>query len=454
MPGLLARLAPAAWLHAPRRTARLRLTLLYSVLFLLSGAVLLAVTYLLVNQVTAFIPLPRGEQAFFGNLPSVSGAPGGHFGSAVRDRVNAPPAFSTHLHEYVVQMHAYQMHELLIRSVIALGVTAILSAALGWTVAGRVLRPVRQISATARQIGAGNLHDRLSLDGPDDEFRDLAATLDDLLERLDRAFESQRRFVANASHELRTPLTLDRALLERALRSPKPTHDLWRATCERLLASSQQQDRVIEALLTLARSEAGAAPHEQFELSEVIDDLLLSPGLDIGDAGPQIQTTIGPAAVTGDRRLIERLVRNLIDNAIRYNQPSGTVDITTTTSSGDAVLVVSNTGPPVPAADVERLFQPFQRLAPNRGSRAAGTGLGLSIVKAIAEAHDASITADPLPHGGLTIQVRFPTADGIADAHPAGPPRAARHIRWRQLPDGTACNHSRDLDGADCRNAG
>jgi signal transduction histidine kinase len=454
MPGLLARLAPAAWLHTPRPTARLRLTLLYSVLFLLSGAVLLAITYLLVDQVTAFIALPRGEQAFFGKVPPVSGAPGGHSGSAVRDRVKAPPAVLMHLQAYVAQLHAYEMHELLIRSVIALGVTAILSAALGWMVAGRVLRPVRQISATARQIGAGNLHDRLSLDGPDDEFRDLAATLDDLLERLDRAFESQRRFVANASHELRTPLTLDRALLERALRSPKPTHDLWRATCERLLASSQQQDRLIEALLTLARSEAGAARHERFELSEVIDDLLLGADLDIGDAGLQIQTTIGPAAVTGDRRLIERLVRNLIDNAIRYNQPSGTVDITTTTSSGDAVLVVSNTGPPVPAADVERLFQPFQQLAPNRGSRAAGTGLGLSIVKAIAETHDASVTADPLPHGGLTIQVRFPTADGIADAHPPGPPRAASHIRWRQLPDGTACNHGRDLDGTDCRNAG
>ena len=172
---------------------------------------------------------------------------------------------------------------------------------------------------------------------------------------------------------------------------------------------------------------------------------MLAPRSGPRSARPRSPATLG---------LSKWLARNLIDNAIRYNQPSGTVAITTATSSGDAVLVVSNTGPPVPAADVERLFQPFQRLAANRGSRADGTGLGLSIVRAIAEAHDASITADPLPHGGLTIQVRFPTADGIADAHPAGPPRAARHIQRRQLPDGAARDQGRDFHGAGCRKAG
>jgi signal transduction histidine kinase len=317
------------------------------------------------------------------------------------------------------RLHAFDMHELLIRSGMALGLTAIGSVALGWLVAGRVLRPVRTISATARQIGASNLDERLSLDGPDDEFRELAATLDGLLERLEASFDSQRRFVANASHELRTPLTLDRALLERALRHPEPTQALWRATCERLLVSSQQQDRMIDALLALARSEGGVSRRESFELSSIIDSVLLGAELDTGNMGLHIQTEIGHAQVSGDPRLVERLVRNLVDNAIRYNQPSGRVAIEASTQSGHAVLVVSNTGPAIAAPDVDRLFQPFQRLAPHRSGQADGTGLGLSIVKAIADAHDARITATPQPPGGLRIQVSFPPADGRVAARPS-----------------------------------
>jgi len=427
MNGLLARLAPAAWLRAPRPTARLRLTLLYGMLFLLSGAALLAVTYLLFEQVTTAIALPGGENVIFGNVPGTGGAPRQH-----RDLAGQYPT-PTHLQAQIAQAHAFEMHQLLIRSAIALGLTAVLSIALGWLVAGRVLRPVRTISATARQISASSLHERMRLDGPDDEFRELAATLDGLLERLEASFDSQRRFVANASHELRTPLTLDRALLERALRKPAPTQAFWRATCERLLASSQRQNRLIDALLVLARSEGGLSSCETFELSTAIETVLLSAELDTGPLGLRIQTEIGPAAVSGDRRLAERLVRNLVDNAIRYNQPSGRVDIAARTQSGHAVLVVANTGPAISAPETNRLFQPFQRLAPNRGSRAEGTGLGLSIIKAIAEAHDASITADPLPHGGLRIQVRFPAADGIADAHQAEPPHPVSTSVFRCL---------------------
>jgi signal transduction histidine kinase len=421
MTALLARLAPAAWLRAPRPTARLRLTLLYGALFLLSGAILLAVTYLLFAQVTTAIALPGGEHVIFGSLPGTGGAPRQH-----RDLADQYPAPTsprpqlTHLQAQIAQLHAFEMHQLLIRSAIALGLTAILSVALGWLVAGRVLRPVRTISVTARQIGASNLHERLSLDGPDDEFRELAATLNGLLGRLQASFDSQRRFVASASHELRTPLTLDRALLERALRNREPTHAIWRATCERLLASSQQQDRLIDALLTLARSEGGLSSCESFELSPAIDTVLLSAELDTGPPGLRIQTETGPAAVSGDPRLVERLVRNLVDNAIRYNQPSGRVDISAGTRSGHAVLVVANTGPAVPAADIDRLFQPFQRLTPNRSGHRDGTGLGLSIVKAIADAHDATITAIPQPHGGLNIEVSFPpSASQTTPASPA-----------------------------------
>jgi signal transduction histidine kinase len=414
MTALLARLAPAAWLRAPRPTARLRLTLLYGALFLASGAVLLAVTYLLVEKATGASTL-GGIKTIFSNPPRLVPADKGAVDIGQPEGVPGLYAQVNQLLAQAAQQRAFDLHELLIRSAIALGLMAILSVALGWLVAGRVLRPVRTISATARQISASNLHERLRLDGPDDEFRELAATLDDLLGRLEASFESQRRFVASASHELRTPLTLDRALLERALRNPAPTQDFWRATCERLLVSSQRQDRVIDALLTLARSEGGISSRESFELSTVIDSVLLSPELDPGHMGLDVQIDIGPALITGDPRLVERLVRNLVDNAIRYNQPSGRVVIATNMLCGHAVLTVSNTGPAISASDINRLFQPFQRLAPHRSGQADGTGLGLSIVKAIADAHDAAITAAPQQHGGLTIEVSFPPPDGRSD---------------------------------------
>jgi signal transduction histidine kinase len=413
MAGILVRLTPVAWLRAPRPTARLRLTLLYGALFLLSGTALLAITYLLVDPVTTAITLPGGQRVVFGNVPGIGGATTRRVDRA--SQYPLKPSFPPHLQAEIAQLHAFEMHELLIRSGIALGLTAMLSVALGWLVAGRVLRPVRTISATARRISARNLNERLSLDGPDDEFRELAATLDGLLDRLQASFESQRRFVANASHELRTPLTLDRALLERALLKLEPTQAFWRATCERLLASSEQQDRLIDALLTLARSEAGPRSCEAFELATVINSVLLGPELNVGSTGIQIQAEIGPAAVSGDPRLVERLVRNLVDNAIRYNQPCGRVNIASGTRSGHAVLVISNTGPAISAPDLNRLFQPFQRLAPHRSSQAEGTGLGLSIVKAIADAHDASITATAQSTGGLRIEVSFPLPGGRGD---------------------------------------
>jgi signal transduction histidine kinase len=394
-----ARLRLRGRLRALRPTARLRLTMVYSALFVASGAVLLAATNLLVDKATSSLPVDI-FMSDFGENP------------ADCDPIKAMCQASRQLSRSVrqAQLRAFGLHELRIWSAVALGLVAVLSVGLGWIIAGRVLRPVRTISATASQIGASNLNQRLSLDGPDDEFRELAATLNGLLARLQASFDSQRRFVASASHELRTPLTLDRALLERALRHPEPTPVLWRTTCERLLISTQQQDRLIQTLLALARSEAGLARTESFELAATIDTVLLSPELDTVSHDVHIRTTIGPALVSGDPRLVERLARNLVDNAIRYNQPHGRVDITAGTRNGLAVLAVANTGPLIPRAEVERLFQPFQRLTPNRGNHADGTGLGLSIVKAIADAHQATITAAAQPHGGLKIEVGFPSA--------------------------------------------
>jgi signal transduction histidine kinase len=403
MAGLAARPTLRGWLRALRPTARMRLTILYSALFLASGAVLLTVTNLLVDKATG--TLPAGvSRSFFADNPATC--------DPIKEVCQA------------ARLLAREVHELRIWSAVALGLVAVVPVGLGWLVAGRVLRPVRSISATARQIGASSLNQRLRLDGPDDEFRELAATLNGLLARLQASFDSQRRFVASASHELRTPLTLDRALLERALRHPEPTPALWRATCERLLVSSQQQDRLIQALLTLARSEAGVGRNESFELAAVIDGVLHSPELDAASQGLQIQTTTGPARVSGDPRLTERLVRNLVDNAVRYNQPAGRIGITAGTRNGRAVLAVTNTGPPIPPTEVDRLFQPFQRLTPNRGGHAYGTGLGLSIVKAIADAHQATIVAAAQPRGGLKIEVSFPSASRHDDPDLASGHRA------------------------------
>ena len=399
------------------------------------GAVLLTVTYLLFARTTTFITLPGGEKVMFGSLNGSPSPPA--TATYQRDGTIRSGATSAQIVQEIraqaAQLHAFEMHELLLRSGIALGASAVLSVALGYLVAGRVLRPIRTISATARQISARNLGERLSLDGPDDEFRELAATLDALLDRLQASFETQRRFVADASHELRTPLTLDRALLERALRTREPTQELWRATCTRLLDSSQAQSRLVEALLALARSETGIGSYESFPLARVIDEVLLGPELAAAAPGIEIRTDLGPAMVHGDPRLIERLVRNLADNATRYNHPGGLVEMSTTTVAGHAVLTVANTGPTFPAGEISRLFQPFQRLESHRTGSTDGTGLGLSIVKATTEAHDATLTATPAEHGGLRIEITFPPPDapGATQPDPHGDGQTTRHHRER-----------------------
>ena len=410
IPGLLDRLTPARLVRAPRVTARLRLTLLYGALFLLSGAVLLAVAYVLAAHAIS-ITVP-------GSKPGPASTTAAHRTGLVRTPsgdnhvVHLAPAQAADLQAQATQQHDRAIDQLLVGSGLTLAGMTVLALALGWLVAGRVLQPVRAINAAARRIGASNLHERLRLDGPDDEFHELAATLDDLLERLQASFDSQRRFVANASHELRTPLTLDRALLERALRKPGPTQAFWRTTCERLLASSQQQDRLIDALLTLARSEAALDQHEHVDLRALVDRALVSPELGTTGSEPRVHTCLDPALVTGDPRLLERLVRNLLDNAVRHNIPDGHVEVTTKLRDRRAVLIVTNSGPIVPVSELERLLQPFQRAGNDRTSHGDGLGLGLSIVHAITTAHHADLTLTPQPTGGLRIEVSFPARPG------------------------------------------
>ena len=280
------------------------------------------------------------------------------------------------------------------------------SLMLGWVIAGRNLRPLRAIIATARDISSRNLHERLALTGPRDEFTELGETLDELFSRLEASFESQRRFVANASHELRTPLAAERTLLQVTLADPGASAQTLRAACEEVLELGSHQERLISALLALASGEGGVERWEPVDLAEITRLVLAGRVRE----GISVDADLGAAATTGDTRLVESLVANLVDNAVRHNVPGGRVMVSTSTTEERAVLTVANTGPVVPAADVERLFQPFQRLTGERLQHDGGHGLGLAIVRAIASAHNADLTARARSEGGLDIEVSFSRA--------------------------------------------
>jgi signal transduction histidine kinase len=393
-------------LRLPPRTIRLRLTALYGALFLASGAALLVVTYLLVeHQYTAngaSLFVTTGKAA--GGAVAIAAGQAGTFPRAVGPfgaRLPSPAQLS-------VDAHARSdaaLNQLLVNSGIALAIMALISVWLGWIIAGRALRPLRTISNTARDISASNLHRRLAHDGPDDEITQLAGTIDDLLARLEAAFEAQKQFVANASHELRTPLTLERALVEVALADPDASVDSLRRMGAQVIVAGEHQERLIEALLTLSRSQRGLDHREQVDLAAITAEAVTS----LGKRGLTIVTDLEAASTNGDPRLVEHLVANLLANAVRHNVLDGRVAVRTGTKSGRALLTVENTGEPIPPGELDRLFQPFQRLDGGRASGSDGLGLGLSIVQAIAVAHHAAIAAKPREGGGLRIEITFPS---------------------------------------------
>ena len=338
-----------------------------------------------------------------GTVVHVSGGPG-----PITSPTELIPAIPTPT-QVRAQAHAQSsaaLNQLLINSGIALGLMALISIWLGWLVAGRALRPLRTIASTAREISASNLHRRLDLEGPDDEIKQLGNTFDQLLGRLEASFDAQRQFVANASHELRTPLTLERALVEVALADPDADITSLRQMGEQVLAVGAQQERLIEALLTLSRSQRGLDRHEPVDLLAIMREALDT----VDDEGLTIATRLEPAATTGDPRLLERLVANLVANAARHNRPSGRIEVRTETRAGRALLTIENTGPTIPPNELDRLFQPFQRLESERTNGASGLGLGLSIVQAVAVAHQATLDARPRPGGGLHVEIGFPSS--------------------------------------------
>jgi signal transduction histidine kinase len=393
----------------------MRLTLLYAGLFLMLGTGLLTATYLATGQ-SSTIHIRVGSSSSGARVvkatPAPASAPGIAEGPTSQDKIS------------VVDQHNADLDRLLAVSWVVLGITTVGAAILGWFAAGRVLRPLRKITSTARTISVGNLHERLALTGPDDEFRQLGDTLDDLFGRLESSFEAQRRFVANASHELRTPLTLERTLLQVALADPDGNEATLRATCEELLVSQAEHARLLEGLLTLASSERGLEHRESVELSALTGHVLAQLPPEAQRLDLSIETRLDPADTSGDPALIRRLIANLIDNAVDHNVAGGRVEVRTGSSGGQAEITVANTGTHIPAGEIERLFEPFQRLNASRTNDNGHHGLGLSIVRAIASAHDATIDARPLAGGGLAVSVRFP-----AVARPPGPdagPEAGR----------------------------
>ncbi len=284
---------------------------------------------------------------------------------------------------------AADSHQLLVDSAIALAIVAVLALLAGWLVAGRMLRPIRTITRTARRISSASLHERLALDGPQDELKELGDTLDDLFDRLEASFEAQRQFAANASHELRTPLARQRALIQVALADPQASFSSLRAAHERVLVSEQHLEQMIEALLTLTRGQAGPERRERLDLEVLASHALLAREAELAGGELEVRTTLSTGPVVGDPRLIERLIANLIDNAILHNTPHGHVEIATGTRDGHAFVSITNSGPAVPPEEIQRLFQPFQRLGSARTRHNNGHGLGLSIVQAIVDTHGA-----------------------------------------------------------------
>jgi signal transduction histidine kinase len=365
-----------------RPTVRLKMTLLYAGVVFVAGALLLSVSYVLVRQNLT-------------NPSNLRNLPAGNWDYNVAAQ-----------HEIAQDALA----RLRTQYVIALAAMTGLSVVLGWAIAGRMLRPLQRITATAKRVSQDNLDERIGLEGPRDELKELADTFDGMLGRLSGAFASQRRFVANASHELRAPLTVIRTELEVTLADPNATTAELRAMGETVRDATLATERLIQALLTLARSEGGVQRRDPVDLAEAARAALAQMGNEAAARDIATRPTLDPAPVRGDRRLLERLVANLVENAVRHNRDGGAVEVRTSQVAGRSTVEVRNDGDVIPPEALASLLEPFQRL--DRGARGDGVGLGLSIVRSVAEAHGGSVELRARPAGGLVVRVSLPGRDG------------------------------------------
>jgi signal transduction histidine kinase len=386
----------------PRLTVRARLTLLYAGLFAVCAAIVVAVSYILVARLE---PQGQSQQAPASFLARCrSEQLGAHPNGRLLAKCNAYFQLQGARHQRDVTLS-----HLLQYSLITLAVVIALAAILGWIAAGRALRPVHRITAAARAASEHNLSARVALRGPRDELQELAETFDEMLDRLQVAFEGQKRFIANASHELRTPLAVMRATVDVVLDNPDSTPADLRGMAIDIRAAVDHAEHLIGALLILARNERGLTVHEEFDLATVAEDVLDTADL----ADRRVHTTLEPAVISGDPVLVERLVANLVDNAVRYNAASGDIWISTRTVPGSSQLSVANTGSLISSAEADSVFQPFKRLSDRTSYE--GFGLGLTIVASIAAVHGGAATACPRDDGGLSITVTIPSLRSSAD---------------------------------------
>jgi signal transduction histidine kinase len=368
-------------------TVRLRLTLLYGGMFFAAGVLLLSVAYVLVANILENLQFAA---------PFI----------ATPDQVAAAR------HEFIDSA----LHQLIWQSALALLGVGLIALALGWFVADRALAPLQRVTAAARRLSESTLHQRIAMQGPDDEIKELADTFDAMLGRLNQAFDAQRRFVGNASHELRTPLAINRTLLEVALTDPEASDDL-KSVGRTLLVNNARHERLIEGLLLLARTERELTTHTPVDLREVTVAVLANATSRIErDDGPKFITELTDAPTVGDPVLLEHLVSNLVDNAIKHNlDEGGEVIVRTGVLDGYAACQVENTGPVIPAYEVHNLFEPFRRLNSDRVESAKGAGLGLSIVRSVVSAHGGTVVASPRAAGGLIVTVRLPSAGVLSE---------------------------------------
>ena len=412
----------------PRRiTLRARLTLIYGGLFFAAGIVLLGSTYGLFHQ-----QISRGGSVKFATTNGGAGSSGipQILGNGVLvddgkglngdERSGRAAAARREAEKFLLdernRIESAATTSLITQGGIALAVVGGVAVGFGWLIAGRTLAPLRQVTETARRIAAApvaerGLHERISLRGPDDEVKDLADTFDTMVERLDRSFAGQRRFVANASHELRTPLTLSRAMVEIAMHRKSASDDLVQLGDD-LLEINARHERLITGLLLLASSENEVLEHAPVDLADVVEHVITDTAREAETTGIVVHEDLDETVVSGDALLLERLVQNLVENGLRHNVPAGGWVRVTTRMRNDGMvqLEVSSTGPEVPRYDIPMLFEPFRRLDNERLATAKGSGLGLSIVRSVAVAHHGDVTAEPRAGGGLVVKVVLPAA--------------------------------------------
>ncbi|QNP65725.1 sensor histidine kinase [Streptomyces genisteinicus] len=386
-----------------RPTIRIRLTLLYGGMFLIAGILLLSIIYLFTAQA-----LHNISELPFRLLPDSKIELTDNSCEALRAGLSADQANAA-LKSCFAHQRELALDDLLRRSLFALLGLSIIAFAFGYAMAGRVLSPLGRITRTARQVAGSDLTRRIELDGPDDELKELADTFDEMLDRLERAFTAQQRFVANASHELRTPLAINRTLLEVHLSDPGAPVELQQLG-KTLLATNERSEQLVEGLLLLARSDNQIVERKPVDLAEVASRAIDQVRSEAEALGVEVRGERGPAVVQGNGVLLERIALNLVQNAVRYNvAENGWVEVSTEIRQGEAVLTVSNTGPVVPAYEVDNIFEPFRRLRQERTGSDKGVGLGLSIARSVARAHGGRIIAEPREGGGLVMRVTLPT---------------------------------------------